>query len=174
MLQIRPIREDDAPAFHALVDGVCRERRFLATCESPPLENTRSFVSSNVKNGCPQYVAEENSTLIGWCDAIPGGPTTFSRHVARLGMGVHADHRGRGIGSLLLHAVIARTRELGLEKIELGVYASNEPAIRLYRSVGFTEEGTLRRARLLDGKYDDILMMALWLNGDGSPASIGD
>lgn len=164
MLQIRPIREDDAAAFHALVDGVCRERRYLATLESPPLESTRAFISSTIKAGHPQLVAEENGKLIGWCDAIPGGPASCSRHVARLGMGLQADYRGRGIGRQLLDAVITKARELGLEKIELGVYASNEPAIRLYRSFGFTEEGTHKRARLVDGVYDDILMMAIWLN----------
>lgn len=163
MMEIRPIREEDVPQFHALVDGVCRERKYLATVESPPVKSTLAFVRGNVDAGLPQYVAEEDGRLLGWCDAIPGSAISCSRHVARLGMGVHADHRGKGIGRRLMDATLARARELGLEKIELGVYASNGPALALYRSMGFTEEGVHRRARLLDGVYDDIVMMALWL-----------
>jgi RimJ/RimL family protein N-acetyltransferase len=33
--------------------------------------------------------------------------------------------------------------------------------IALYRSLGFAEEGLKRRARFLDGKYEDLLIMAL-------------
>lgn len=157
------IREDDVPAFHQLLDGVCRERKYLATLESPPVESTRVFVAGNVKAGLPQLVAVDDGQIVGWCDALPGGALSCSRHVGRLGMGLHPDYRGRGIGRRLMEATLAKARELGLEKIELGVYATNEPAIRLYRSMGFTEEGVHKRSRLVDGVYDDVVMMALWL-----------
>ena len=48
-----------------------------------------------------------------------------------------------------------------LTRIELEVYASNSAAIALYRRFGFSEEGLKRRARFLDGQYQDILLMAL-------------
>ena len=46
-------------------------------------------------------------------------------------------------------------------RIELEVFASNERAVRLYQSEGFMLEGRKRRARILDGTEDDILIMAL-------------
>ena len=39
--------------------------------------------------------------------------------------------------------------------------ASNTAAIALYRALGFVTEGTKRRARKLDGEYDDNVVMAL-------------
>ncbi len=60
MIEIRMIREDDAPAFHELVDGVCRERKYLAAVESPPVEIPRVFVARNVKAGLPHFVAVED------------------------------------------------------------------------------------------------------------------
>ena len=65
MTEIRPIRESDAAAFHAAVDAVCRERRFLATLEGPPLEKTTAFVTGNVKNGLPQFVADKGGLSAG-------------------------------------------------------------------------------------------------------------
>ena len=62
-------------------------------------------------------------------------------HVGHLGMGVLRTRRGQGIGRRLADATITRARELGLEKIELSVYASNGAAITLYRSLGFVDEG---------------------------------
>jgi RimJ/RimL family protein N-acetyltransferase len=51
-----------------------------------------------------------------------------------------------------------------LEKVELEVYTDNQAAIRLYKELGFLEEGLRRRARRLDGRYQDIELMALWLD----------
>ena len=163
MIEIRMIREEDAPAFRELVDGVCRERKYLAALESPPLESTRAVVARNVRDGLPHFVAVEDGEIVGWCDAISAGPESCAPHIAKLGMGLRADQRGKGLGRRLLEATVARAREMGLEKIELGVYATNEPAIRLYRAMGFVDEGVRRRSRLVDGMYDDVLMMALWL-----------
>jgi RimJ/RimL family protein N-acetyltransferase len=48
-----------------------------------------------------------------------------------------------------------------MERIELDVFASNKAAIALYLKLGFVTEGVKRRARKLDGEYDDNVFMAL-------------
>ena len=45
--------------------------------------------------------------------------------------------------------------------VELGVFAGNTRAIQLYEQLGFAHEGVRRRARKLDGMYEDNVMMAL-------------
>jgi ribosomal protein S18 acetylase RimI-like enzyme len=163
MITIRSIRETDATAFHSILGSVCRERRYLATVEGPPLENVAKFVAENVQKGYPQFVADDGGPIIGWCDAIPGdGGRT---HIGGLGMGVLKEHRGKGIGQRLLEVTIEGARAMGLEKIELSVYSSNLPAIALYRKAGFEEEGLKKRGRLVDGIYDDVVLMALHLTG---------
>jgi len=137
--------------------------------EGPPIEQVEAFVASSVRAGYPQFVAEEDGRIVGWCDALPGPAAFGMAHVGRLGMGVLNGHRGRGIGRLLLGAAVEGARGLGLQKIELDVFSSNEPAIALYRSFGFHEEGRRRRGRFVDGVYDDVLLMALDLNGPGPP-----
>ena len=61
---------------------------------------------------------------------------------------------------------IEEARAVGLERIELDVFASNVAAIALYGKHGFGVEGLRRRARKIDGRYDDILEMALFLISD--------
>lgn len=163
MIQIRPARVGDGVAFHALLDAVARERRYLAMVEGPPLERMQEFVDSSAKKNLPQFFAFDGEQLVGWCDAFPGDAANGAPHLARLGMGVAKSHRGRGIGRQLMDATISRCRELGLEKIELSVYSSNEPAIALYRKLGFVDEGRKVRGRLVDGVYDDVISMALFL-----------
>jgi L-amino acid N-acyltransferase YncA len=163
MITIRLIRESDIEGFRQTLDAVCRERKYLAALEAPELERVRNFVSSNIKEGYPQFVAEEDGKIVGWCDAIPGGATSGSAHVGNLGMGVLASHRGQRIGRCLLEATIEGARRSGLEKIELSVYSQNTAAISLYRKLSFEEEGLKKRGRLADGIYDDVLLMALHL-----------
>jgi ribosomal protein S18 acetylase RimI-like enzyme len=77
-------------------------------------------------------------------------------------MGVVKDYRRQGIGTKLMERAIIEAKGQGLERIELEVYASNTPAINLYEKRGFNHEGVKRRARKLDGVYDDIIVMALF------------
>jgi ribosomal protein S18 acetylase RimI-like enzyme len=161
MTQIRAIRKDDALGFRAVLDAVSQERKFLARFDAPPEDRVRAFVESNVESGHPQFVAEEEGRIVGWCDALPGTVSAGTAHIGHLGMGVLKSRRGNGIGRRLIQATIAGARAVGLEKIELSVYSSNEPAIALYRSFGFREEGKRLRGRLVDGIYDDVFLMAL-------------
>jgi RimJ/RimL family protein N-acetyltransferase len=110
----------------------------------------------------PFLVVTERSTIVGWCDVARREREGF-RHTAELGMGLSAKMRGLGLGSRLLKAIIVLSRRRGIEKLELQVYASNVPARGLYRKFGFKVEGRRVRARKLDGRYDDVVLMALFL-----------
>lgn len=50
---------------------------------------------------------------------------------------VHPSHRGRGLGRTLMEHALERLRALGARQAVLEVLAGNEPAVRLYRSLGF-------------------------------------
>lgn len=158
---IRQIRESDAASFRETLDIVARERRYLMMSEAPPLEHMQKFVADSVKRDLPQFVAVEGERVVGWCDSFPGKAAYGNGHIGSLGMGLLPGYRGKGFGRQLVVATIQKARELGLERIQLSVYASNQPAISLYRRLEFVEEGRQKRGRLMDGVYDDVILMAL-------------
>lgn len=83
------------------------------------------------------------------------------RHCGNIGMGVHDDFQGRGVGTALMMAGIDLADNwLGLHRIELSVYTDNAPAIHLYEKFGFVTEGTARRYALRHGVFVDAYMMA--------------
>ncbi|MEO6325714.1 MAG: GNAT family protein [Thermoanaerobaculia bacterium] len=104
-------------------------------------------------------------------EALAGTVTLFAvslfkvRHVVELGIAVHPESRRMGVGRVLLEAAIAHaTAQPQLEKIVLRVFAENEPAISLYRSAGFIEEGRQRSQYLFrDGTRHDAIWMAKFL-----------
>ena len=70
--------------------------------------------------------------------------------------------RGKGLGKSVSEAVIRfGFDELNLRRIELTLMSGNEPALRLYKSLGFETEGVMRDAQIRGGKYHDVTLMAL-------------
>ena len=57
---------------------------------------------------------------------------------------IRPEFRGRGMGTALLHHVLAEARRLGARRATLEVRASNESARRLYERLGFYVAATRR------------------------------
>jgi len=160
-IEILSITETHIVSFRDCLDSVAQEGLYLGMLKAPSMERVSAFVHDQIEHGFPQFVAiTPDEKVIGWCDVLPYEREMF-RHVGKLGMGVHAGYRGQKIGTCLLNATLEATREYGLEKIELEVYASNANAIRLYEKLGFVHEGRKRNARKTASGYDDILLMGL-------------
>jgi ribosomal-protein-alanine N-acetyltransferase len=75
-------------------------------------------------------------------------------------IGVHPDFRGRGIGRWLLDGVLTAARERRAERVYLEM-RHNNPAARLYRTVGFEPIGRRKDYyRLADGTKLDAITFA--------------
>ncbi|GAA2370780.1 GNAT family N-acetyltransferase [Streptomyces cuspidosporus] len=67
--------------------------------------------------------------------------------------------RGRGLGRLLVSALIDNARTAGLELLILGVRGNNHGAIALYEDLGFREWGRLPSGISVgDERFDDVRM----------------
>ena len=159
MTDIRPATDADVPAMNALVTAVARERTFLLATEGFTLEQTRGYLAHLQANGGVALVAVQDARVVGWLD-IATGDLEGLTHCGRLGMGLAPDARGQGLGRALIERGLDAAFA-SFERVELEVLASNTRAERLYRNCGFVEEGRRRRARHIDGAYDDILQFGL-------------
>jgi ribosomal protein S18 acetylase RimI-like enzyme len=115
-----------------------------------------------VEGNLPQATALAEGIVVGFCDILPNSTVGFT-HVARLGMGVRSEWRRQGIGRRLLDACLALARNKGIEKVELEVFSDNIGALKLYESFDFISEGVKSRGRKLDDRYQDVILMALWI-----------
>lgn len=121
-------------------------------------EETRRFLEGIGPDDLA-LVAERDGAILG-----QAGWQRFKgrrNHVAVIGMGVHDDHAGRGIGTALLAALVdAADRWYAIRRLELSVFPDNEAALRLYWRFGFIEEGRSRQDTFREGRYSDVLRMA--------------
>lgn len=158
-IDVRNGASADAEGFHACVTSVARERRYLGFIDAPDPTNFGKHVERLIRENLPFVIATHGNNVVGWCDIVPYVRPGFT-HASVLAMGLLAPFRGRGAGSRILTIALDRARAIGLERIELEVYATNTTAIALYRKFGFDLEGTKRRARKLDGVHEDHFVMA--------------
>lgn len=163
MLKIVKAAQKYAESFAQTLDLVAKERKYLGTVTGFPLESIKDFIHTAEVNDFAQYFALDGGIVIGWCDIIPKNQEGFT-HVGNLGIGLLAEYRHKGIGSVLLQKALEHAKERNnLEKVELEVFESNINAIRLYEKFGFQHEGKRINSRKLDGKYDNIVLMGKWL-----------
>jgi putative acetyltransferase len=82
-------------------------------------------------------------------------------HVARLGMMIHDEYQGRGVGSALMEAAVDLAENwMNISRIELECYVDNVAGRALYEKFGFALEGTLRDYAFRAGRYADAYLMA--------------
>lgn len=85
-------------------------------------------------------------------------------HNSDLAISVKKQYWNKGIGSAAMQELINFAKNNSIIKnINLGVKASNDTAIRLYKKFGFSEVGVHKDYFNINGVYDDLILMDLYL-----------
>jgi len=102
---------------------------------------------------------EGEIVAMGGLDLFPKSPRR--RHVGHIGLAVHDKWHAKGVGTALMQALIdVADNWLNLSRLELTVFTDNQPALKLYKKLGFVVEGTHRKYAFRDGTYADVHAMA--------------
>lgn len=111
--------------------------------------------------GTYQVVAEVAGDVVGFGELVTKPEHPRYGHVGDLNMvATRADSVRQGIGRMLAEALIDLAENwLNLRRLSLIVFSDNEHAIRLYQSLGFEIEGTMRRFGYGNGAWMDAIMM---------------
>ncbi|MBK1614012.1 hypothetical protein CKO44_11090 [Rubrivivax gelatinosus] len=160
-LTLRRATPDDAAAY-ARIMGHPQVLPGLLQMPYPSVETWRTRLAESLMPGKTDLllVAERDGLVVG-CAGLHPFAQMRRRHAAVLGIAVAHEAQGQGVGRALMQALCDwADRWAALLRIELTVFADNEPAIALYRRFGFETEGRLRAYGLRDGEYVDVLTMA--------------
>jgi RimJ/RimL family protein N-acetyltransferase len=111
---------------------------------NPPDEITDETIAALFEPASPQYgVFDEGDQLIGLIgtgpDAqVPGGD--YSAPAIDIGIGLHPNHCGRGLGREVVSAFIAFLEEReGPSTYRATIAAFNHRSLKTFQSLGFTE-----------------------------------
>jgi putative acetyltransferase len=138
------------------MDGV---RENILGVVSERVTDAEAFIR-NLSPNDHMLVAQSGEKVVGFVGLTVSKMPRESR-TASLGLMVHAAHQRQGVGRALMTAILDLADNwLMLKRVELSVFIDNEPAVALYRSMGFVVEGTKKFAAIRDGTYMDEYLMA--------------
>ena len=163
--KIRCINADDADAFSTLRREVTRknpvqmgltyEEELTRTLDS--FRSQLSFTHPNAMFG--SFVQGElvATAAVGYTSKFPS-----SRHkMVMWGVFTSPRYRRRGLSRQVVEAAIKHAFSNGVHRINLQVYIPNEPAIALYKAIGFVEYGIESEAIYINGQYHDGIHMTI-------------
>ena len=158
MIKVRPLVPEDWPAVASIfAEGI---RTGVATFETA-VPSWEAWDAAHLPDH--RLVAALEHEVVGWIALVP-----YSRRAVYRGVGEEsvyvADHaRGRGVGRVLLDAVIASAREGGLWTLLAGIFPENEASLALHSSLDFRKVGVHERIGQLEGVWRDVVLLELRL-----------
>jgi RimJ/RimL family protein N-acetyltransferase len=168
-LIIEAARIEDAEELIELVKRLDSETDFL-------MRDSGEF-NIDIKNEEKLITSKRNSDsellLVARVNKIIVGTLRFSsnrynryKHKGQFVISIAKDYWGHRIGSLLMESMINWADAYGFIKIKLEVDSNNERAIRLYKKMGFEQEGVLKMDKYIGNNtyIDSILMSRINLN----------
>jgi len=137
---VRPMRADDWPQVRQIyADGIATGH---ATFEAEP-PTWEAFDAAKLPDH--RLVAvDDTGRVLGWAAAVAVSDRCVYAGVVEHSVYVDPQSQGRGIGRLLLEALIDSTERAGIWTIQSGIFPENTTSLALHERVGFRVVGTRR------------------------------
>jgi L-amino acid N-acyltransferase YncA len=160
-MQVRPATPSDAAAVSDIYNQGIEDR--VATFETKL--RTAEDVLAWFDGIHPIVVAEEQGQVIAFASTSSYRPRDCYRGVAEVSVYVARKARGRGVGRLVLQALLRACEEAGFWKLVSRVFLDNTASRRLIGSLGFREVGVYEKHGRLDGAWRDVMIVERLLHG---------
>lgn len=138
--------------------------------EPRSIADTQSEIAGCGARGWPFLVAEGEGKIVGYAYATQFRDRPAYGSTCENSIYVHPDHLGRGVGKVLLGALLVEAEAAGFRQM-IAVVGGGEPAsIALHGSLGFANAGRMRSVGRKFGRWLDTIYMQIALGvGDGAP-----
>jgi phosphinothricin acetyltransferase len=112
----------------------------------------------------PRLVARADDMVVAWAALSPVSSRCVYSGVAEISLYVAARHRGQGVGSALLAALIESSERTGIWTLQGGIFPENTASINLVKKHGFRVVGRREKAGkmthgLLAGTWRDVILV---------------
>ncbi|MFZ2108536.1 MAG: N-acetyltransferase family protein [Roseiarcus sp.] len=171
-IRVRPSREGDVQAMlaiylHHIRNGV--DPRYVGDIETPDADDIKRRRKSMQRRKMPHIVAEQAGGVLGYAYAVPFRKRPAYRFAVKHSIYVHNSHLHRGIGRLLMAALIDACAAAGFRQMIGYIDAANEASLAIHERFGFRRVGYLPQIGYKFGHWTDSVMVQRSL-GLGSTA----
>jgi len=111
-----------------------------------------------------RLVAIADGVVIGWAAASAVSSRQVYAGVVEHSVYVAPDQHGRGVGRILLDALLARADALGVWTVQSSIFPENAASLRLHENAGFRTVGRRERIALMTtgpwaGQWRDTVLI---------------
>ncbi|HEV3251771.1 MAG TPA: GNAT family N-acetyltransferase [Puia sp.] len=170
MISIRLATEDDLPGILSIYNDIILHTTAVYDYQPHSMEMRKTWWASKVKDKYPVFVAAEAEKIVGFSSIGPFRAWAAYKYSVENSVYVATEHRGRGIGKILLPPLITAAIERNLHVIIAGIDASNEASLQLHRHFGFREVAHFREVGYKFGRWLDLKFLELILNTPSNPS----
>ena len=128
------------------------------------LANRQAWLAERNAAGFPVLVAHDAAgEVVGYASYGTWRSIEGFRHTVEHSVYVRRDQRGRGLGPLLMQALIERAKSAGLHVMIAAIEAENASSIRLHERLGFVTTGQMPQVGRKFDRWLDLTFMQLIL-----------
>jgi L-amino acid N-acyltransferase YncA len=153
-MEVQTMQPEDWPAVQAIYEaGIATEDATFETV-APSWE---AWDAAHLP--AHRLVAAEGHRVLAWAALAPVSDRCAYAGVAEDSIYVAADTQGRGVGRLLLGALVASAERGGIWTVQTGIFPENQASVRLHQACGFRVVGVRERLGRLHGRWRDVLLL---------------
>lgn len=160
-LTIRDAAAADLPAILDIYNDAVANTTAIWNETLVDLDNRKAWHQARLERGFPVLVAEVDGRIAGYASYGDWRAFEGFRHTVEHSVYVEKDHRGAGIGKVLMQALIERARAGGIHVMVACIESGNAGSIRLHQSLGFREAGRFSEVGIKFGRWLDLTCMEL-------------
>ena len=162
--------EDHGEQILAILNDAIETSTALYDYHPRSIESMTPWFANKADAGFPVIgVVSPEGKLLGFASLGTFRAWPAYKYSAEHSVYVHKDHRGEGLGRVLMLEVIDAAKKLGLHAVIGAIDAENAGSIGLHEKLGFKHVGTLPEVGFKFGRWLDVAFYQLTLETPTNP-----
>ena len=163
-MKVRSATFEDLPQILAIYNDAVLNTTASYDYEPRSMEHRVAWFEDHRKQDYPVLVAvNDQAQVVGWGSLSKFHDRMGYRFTTENSIYVAAEHRGKGIGKLLLAALIQAARDRNMRAIIGIIDAQNEASLRLHEGFGFEKVALLKQVGYKFDRWLDVVFVELLL-----------
>lgn len=166
---IRPATVADIPTILEIMNDNILNSTAIYMYEEQTLAQRMAWYEQKLQNGEPLFVYEDNGEVAGYAAYGPFRAYPAYQYTVEHSVYVHKNHYKKGIATKLMDALIEHARKNEVKTMVACIDRENEASIYIHKRLHFTYSGTIRNAGYKFGRWLDLVLYQLDLEGPNEP-----
>ena len=158
MISIRTAEIKDVPFIAEIYNEAILNTTATFDTDPKSIEDRLIWFNNHGKK-YPVLVAESSNKIVGWASLTQWSDRCAYEKTAEVSVYVQKDHRGKGIGKMLLEQLVLRGKKAGIHYMLARITEGNKTSIHLHELFGFTHVGIMKEVGFKFGKFLDVTLM---------------